>query len=89
MYRLFFKPIIDVFLSFVGIVMLFPLFLLIVVFLALTNQGNPFFLQKRPGKSGKIFTIIKFKTMNNKKDENGNLLPDAGRLTKFLSCLMS
>lgn len=83
MYRLFFKPIIDVFLSFVGIVMLFPLFLLIVVFLALTNQGNPFFLQKRPGKSGKIFTIIKFKTMNNKKDENGNLLPDAERLTKI------
>ena len=83
MYRLFFKPIIDVFLSFVGIVMLFPLLLLIVVFLALTNQGNPFFLQKRPGKSGKIFTIIKFKTMNNKKDENGNLLPDEERLTKI------
>jgi lipopolysaccharide/colanic/teichoic acid biosynthesis glycosyltransferase len=47
------------------------------------NQGKPFFLQRRPGKDGRIFTIIKFKTMNDKKDTNGKLLSDAERLTKI------
>jgi lipopolysaccharide/colanic/teichoic acid biosynthesis glycosyltransferase len=55
---------------------------LVIIVLSITNQGKPFFFQQRPGKNGKIFTIIKLKTMNNKKDSKGNLLPDEKRLTK-------
>ena len=60
---------------------LFPVFILVFIMLLITNKGNPFFTQKRPGKNEKLFTIIKFKTMNDKKDKNGGLLPDAQRLT--------
>lgn len=81
MYKSFFKRLIDFFVSLIGVICVFPLFLLIVLFLTLANNGKPFFIQKRPGKNGKIFKIIKFKTMNDKKDSQGNLLSDAERLT--------
>jgi lipopolysaccharide/colanic/teichoic acid biosynthesis glycosyltransferase len=61
---------------------LFPIFLVVTVFLFFANDGKPFFFQLRPGKGGKIFKIIKFKTMNDRKDAEGNLLPDSDRLTK-------
>lgn len=82
MYRNFFKPIIDFTLALIGFLLLSPIFVFVTVGLYFANQGKPFFFQLRPGKDGKIFKIIKFKTMNDKKDANGNLLPDRDRLTK-------
>ncbi|MDL2323274.1 sugar transferase [Bacteroidales bacterium OttesenSCG-928-A17] len=82
MYKSFFKRFIDFFLSLIGFLVLSPLFLLVTIFLFFANQGKPFFFQVRPGKDEKLFKIIKFKTMNDKKDVNGNLLPDKDRLTK-------
>lgn len=61
--------------------MLLPVFLIVTALLYLANQGKPFFLQPRPGKDGKIFRVIKYKTMNDQKDAQGNLLPDEVRLT--------
>lgn len=81
LYKLFFKPTLDFVAALTGLVLTFPILLIIFIFLFLANQGKPFFLQKRPGKNSNIFTIIKFKTMNDKKDAAGNLLPDAERLT--------
>lgn len=81
MYRNFFKPILDFLLAFTGFVVLSPVFLFVTVALFMANYGKPFFFQKRPGKNGTIFSIIKFKTMNDRKDSNGNLLSDAERLT--------
>ena len=83
MYRLFIKRFLDFSPSFIGFICLFPLFFLVMVGLFFVNDGKPFFYQLRPGKDGKIFKIIKFKTMNDKRDSNGNLLPDAKRLTKI------
>jgi lipopolysaccharide/colanic/teichoic acid biosynthesis glycosyltransferase len=82
MYNNFFKRAIDFVASLILIILLSPLFILAIILLFIANQGKPFFFQQRPGKNGKIFTIIKLKTMNNKKDSNGNLLPDEKRLTK-------
>ena len=81
MYNHFFKRILDFILSLTGFIILLPLFLFILLFLLIANNGNPFFFQSRPGKGNKIFKVIKFKTMNDKKDSHGNLLPDAERLT--------
>lgn len=81
MYKKIFKPLIDFLAAFLGLLLLSPLLLLVWLALAIANQGKPFFLQQRPGKHEKIFTIIKFKTMNDKKDIHGNLLSDAERLT--------
>ena len=81
MYKAFIKRMVDLFFSVVGIILLFPIFLLITIILLIANNGKAFFFQKRPGLNEKIFKIIKFKTMNDKKDSNGNLLPDAKRLT--------
>lgn len=81
MYKIYFKPFLDFILSFLGIIVTSPIFLLTAVALLLCNQGKVFFLQKRPGKNEKIFKIIKFRTMNDKRDEDGNLLPDSERLT--------
>ncbi len=64
-----------------ALLVLSPLLIPITVLLALANNGKPFFFQKRPGKNGRIFNIIKFKTMTDEKDENGDLLPDEKRLT--------
>ena len=58
-----------------------PVFIVVVILLAIANLGQPFFVQRRPGKDGKIFKVIKFKTMNDRKDKSGELLPDAERLT--------
>ncbi len=81
MYKKWIKPFLDFIFALVGIIVASPILGLVVFFLFVFNNGNIFFLQKRPGIGGQIFTIIKFKTMNNKKDKEGNLLPDAERLT--------
>lgn len=82
MYKNYNKKVIDFIASLILIILLSPLLILVIIVLSITNQGKPFFFQQRPGKNGKIFTIIKLKTMNNKKDSNGNLLSDEKRLTK-------
>lgn len=82
MYKEFFKPFFDITSALIGLILLFPIFLVVTVFLFIANDGKPFFFQLRPGKGGKIFKIIKFKTMNDRKDAEGNLLPDSDRLTK-------
>lgn len=83
MYKIFIKPVIDFFTALFAFIALFPIFLLISILLFFANKGNPFFFQIRPGKNEKLFKIIKFKTMNDKKDNIGNLLPDKDRLTKI------
>jgi lipopolysaccharide/colanic/teichoic acid biosynthesis glycosyltransferase len=60
-----------------------PVFLLVAILLSISNRGNPFFFQHRPGKNSVIFLLVKFKTMNDLKDANGNLLPDENRITRF------
>ncbi|TQM22849.1 MULTISPECIES: sugar transferase [Chryseobacterium] len=81
MYRVFVKRVFDFILALTGLLIISPVFIVFFIALAIANEGKPFFLQRRPGKNGKIFTIIKFKTMNDKKDSEGNLLSDAERLT--------
>ncbi len=81
MYKTFFKYIIDFLGSLVGLICFSPVFLLVTICLFIANSGKPFFFQARPGKNARIFKVIKFKTMNDKKDKEGNLLPDAERLT--------
>lgn len=81
LYRNFLKRIFDFILSLLAFLLLFPVFLVVTVLLYIANQGSPFFLQQRPGKDGKIFRVIKYKTMNDQRDAQGNLLPDEVRLT--------
>lgn len=81
MYSKFIKPTLDVSLSALSLILVSPLFFLITILLIINNKGNAFFIQKRPGKNGKIFNIIKFKTMTDKKTVSGILLPDYERLT--------
>lgn len=83
MYKNFIKPVIDFVVSTAVFLLLLPLFMLITVLLYFANQGHPFFFQLRPGRAEKIFRLIKFKTMNEKKDRHGMLLPDAVRLTRL------
>ena len=83
MYKNFFKKIIDFIFSSLGLFLLSPFLVLVMISLFLANDGKPFFFQLRPGIGQRNFKIIKFKTMNEKKDSNGNLLPDAQRLTKI------
>jgi lipopolysaccharide/colanic/teichoic acid biosynthesis glycosyltransferase len=83
MYKNYFKRLFDFTAAFIGILLLSPLFIIVSIGLYFANQGKPFFFQLRPGLNGKIFKIIKFKTMNDKKDAAGNLLSDAERLTKM------
>lgn len=80
-YRNFFKRFIDLIVSLVGFTLLLPLFIIITALLYIANQGKPFFVQQRPGKNGRIFWLLKFRTMNDRKDAAGNLLSDAERLT--------
>lgn len=82
-YKFFFKRLLDLIASTLVFILLSPVFLVVMVLLSLANKGSPFFSQQRPGKNEKIFSIIKFKTMNDAKDDQGNLLPDAQRLTKI------
>jgi undecaprenyl phosphate N,N'-diacetylbacillosamine 1-phosphate transferase len=81
MYKHNIKRLFDCIISFVGILFFSPFLLSVTIGLFLANQGRPFFFQTRPGKNEKLFRIVKFKTMNDKKDAEGNLLSDAERLT--------
>ncbi|AEW01575.1 sugar transferase [Niastella koreensis GR20-10] len=81
LYRNFLKRVFDFIVSLIAFGLLLPLFILVTALLYLANQGSPFFVQPRPGKNGRIFKLVKFKTMNDKKDAAGNLLSDAERLT--------
>ena len=95
LYRLFFKRFYDVVLSGLAIIVLSPVLLILIVLGAIKMKGDPFFTQMRPGKINKrtgkekIFKLIKFRTMTCEKDENGNLLPDEKRLTKYGKILRS
>lgn len=83
MYKTVFKRVFDFLAALLGLVLLSPVFFIVTIGLYFANQGKPFFFQSRPGKNGVIFKIIKFKTMNDKKDKAGNLLSDGERLTKI------
>lgn len=94
MYAKFFKRLIDFILSVTALIVLSPVLLILTVVGAIAMKGNPFFLQPRPGKKGKdgkekIFKLIKFRTMSNAKDKDGNLLPDDQRLGKYGAWLRS
>ena len=84
MYKYFFKRFFDLVIALVGLIILIPLFLILWIWLSIANKGaGAFFVQERPGRDEKIFKVIKFKTMNDRRNENGNLLPDSERLTKI------
>ncbi len=89
LYRVFFKRFYDMLLSGIAILVLSPILLILIIVGAIKMKGNPFFTQLRPGKGGKIFKLIKFRTMSNAKDENGKLLPDEKRLNKYGKILRS
>ena len=80
-YRKFIKPFFDTCVSLLLLLLLSPVFLIVTILLTAANNGSPFFKQARPGLWGSVFNVIKFKTMNDKRDESGKLLPDAIRLT--------
>lgn len=83
MYKHFFKRLFDFIISLIAIICISPILLVVTIWLHFANKGaGAFFFQERPGKDGKIFKVIKFKTMTDEKDTEGNLLPDAQRLTK-------
>ncbi|WP_304441906.1 MULTISPECIES: sugar transferase [Chitinophaga] len=81
LYKNFFKRVLDLVVAFTAFTILSPIFLLATLFLTFANGGKAFFLQSRPGRNNSVFRVIKFKTMNDKKDANGQLLPDDQRLT--------
>lgn len=83
MYQKFFKRMIDFLLSLIALVILSPLILVLIIIGTVKMGGNPFFTQPRPGKNEKIFKLIKFRSMTNKKDADGKLLPDDKRLTRY------
>ncbi|WP_340202355.1 sugar transferase [Ascidiimonas sp. W6] len=83
MYRNFLKRVFDFFAALIGLLIVSPIAMIIYVILWFTNDKKPLFLQPRPGKNEKIFTIYKFKTMTDKTDADGNLLPDHMRVTRF------
>jgi len=89
LYTKYFKRIFDCSLAIIGIIILFPLFAIITVILIIINNGSPFFLQERPGWNERPFRVIKFKTMNDKKDAKGQLLPNHLRITKIGAFLRS
>lgn len=83
MYQIFGKRFLDLIVATIAFILLSPLFFVVLILLFIANKGSPFFFQQRPGKNEKIFNIIKFKTMNDAKDDQGNLLPDTQRLTRI------
>ena len=89
LYRPFFKRVYDILLSALAIIVLSPILTLLTVLGAIKMKGNPFFTQERPGKNGKIFKLIKFRSMTCEKDADGNLLPDEQRLTRYGKFLRS
>lgn len=88
-YRCFFKRFYDIVLSFMALLVLSPVMLILIILGAIKMKGNPFFTQLRPGKNEKIFKLIKFRTMTCETDENGKLLPDDKRLTRYGKILRS
>lgn len=83
MYAHFFKRFFDFWISLIALICISPILIVVAIWLHFANKGaGAFFFQERPGKDGKIFKVIKFKTMTDERDDNGNLLPDADRLTK-------
>lgn len=89
MYAKCFKRVFDFLLSLIALSVLSPVFLVLIILGAVKMRGNPFFTQARPGRNEKIFKLIKFRSMTNKKDKDGNLLPDEQRLTKYGKILRS
>ena len=90
MYKNFFKRVIDFVIVLTALLLIWPILLVITIWLHFANKGaGAFFFQERPGKNGKIFKVIKFKTMTDERDAEGNLLPDADRLTKVGSFVRS
>ena len=89
LYKPFFKRFYDIVLSGLALIVLSPVLLILIILGAIKMKGNPFFTQLRPGKNEKIFKLIKFRTMTCEKDENGELLPDEKRLTKYGRILRS
>ena len=89
MYAKYFKRIIDFLLSLIALIVLSPLLIILTILGAAFMRGNPFFCQERPGKNEKIFKLIKFRTMDNRKDSDGKLLPDEVRLNKYGKFLRS
>ncbi len=89
MYAKFFKRLIDFLLSLLALILLSPILLILTVIGAIKMKGNPFFTQERPGKNEKIFKLIKFRSMTNAKDKNGELLPDEDRLIPYGKLLRS
>lgn len=83
MYRSFFKPLLDFIAALLAVLVFSPVLLVVGVLLSVFHQGSPFFIQSRPGMKGKIFKIVKFKTMSDARDAKGELLPDAERLSGF------
>lgn len=83
MYKNYFKFFFDFSAASIAFILLLPVIIVITILLFIANNGKPFFIQKRPGKNCKVFKIIKFKTMNDKKDSEGKLLHDSERLTNF------
>lgn len=83
MYKHFFKRFFDFWISLIALICISPILLVVTIWLHFANKGaGAFFFQERPGKNGKIFKVVKYKTMTDEKDENGKLLPDSERLTK-------
>ena len=83
MYKNFIKRFFDLLISLIGLICISPILIVVTIWLHYANKGaGAFFMQERPGKGGKIYKVIKFKTMTDEKDADGNLLPDAQRLTK-------
>lgn len=90
MYKHFFKRFFDFWIALVALICISPILIVVTIWLHFANKGaGAFFFQERPGKDGKIFKVIKFKTMTDEKDADGNLLPDADRLTKVGSFVRS
>ena len=89
MYEKIIKRLLDIIISFFGIVFLSPLFIILIVIGAIEMKGNPFFAQERPGRNEKVFRLFKFRTMNNAKDKDGNLLPDEQRVSRYGRILRS
>lgn len=89
MYKKYLKRFLDIVLSSCSLVILSPVFIILIIAGTFFMRGNPFFVQERPGKNEKIFKLIKFRTMDNRCDKDGNLLPDAVRLNKYGKILRS
>lgn len=83
MYKKYFKRVLDFVLAFIAFIIFIPIILILAFIGLIAMKGNPFFFQPRPGKNEKIFNLIKFRTMSNARDKNGNFLPDEMRLNKY------